>query len=728
MQQSVPSLPENAQGQRATVMLPLPLNRAYDYELPPGIIAKRGMLVRAPLGPRRLVGVVWGAARGGISADRLKPAEVLPERHLPEALCDFVDWVAQYTLSPPGAVLGQVLHAPGLFDSEPRKALTRGADPCRATPARARVHVLMSDGRIRTASEISNQAHVSAGVIGGLVKSGALRWVTAAEEPCPQPDYSFDAVKLTPDQLRAAEHFRGMVKKREFSVALLDGVTGSGKTEAYFEAIAEAIAQGRQALILLPEIALTAQFLDRFAARFGCRPVEWHSGMSTRRRRQTYRQVLKGEAQVVAGARSALFLPFPKLGLIVVDEEHDPAYKQEDGVIYHARDMAVVRARFENCPIVLASATPSLETFVNARIGRYDWLKLAHRHGAAEMPEIRLIDMRKAGGDPGSYLSPALREALGQALSAGEQSLVFLNRRGYAPLTVCTACGRKETCRNCSAWLVEHRYRGRLVCHHCGHENPIPHTCPECRAENSLIACGPGVERIEEELRNGFPAARIAIASSDTLHDTAAAQKFIHAFANGEIDILVGTQIVAKGYHFPNLTLAGVVDADLGGGAGDPRAAERTFQLLHQLSGRSGRGAKRGLVLIQTRNPDDLVMRALAAGNRDSFLAQEIATRERSLMPPFGRLAALIIAGLKPELVRDTGRKLAMAAPKAGGVTVWGPAPAFYQMLRGRTRERLLVHAARNIDLQDYLRTWLKDIEIPRPVRLSIDVDPISFY
>ena len=718
-----------AAGQVATVLLPLPLDKSWDYLLPPGQIAKRGLLVRVPLGSRRLVGVVWGVAKGDVTPDRLKAAEVIDERWLPQPLCDFVDWVAQYTVSAPGAVLAQVLRVQGIFAGEPeRRGLVLGHAADRQTSARARIAELLGDGDPRSAAEIAKYARVSASVITAMAKSGELRWTPLRDVPCPEPDHSFDAVKLTPDQLRAAEHMREAVKKREFSVVLLDGVTGSGKTEAYFEAVAEALAEGRQALILMPEIALTVQFLERFAARFGCRPVDWHSSLSPAARRHTYRQVMKGEARVVAGARSALFLPFAKLGLIVVDEEHDHGYKQEDGVIYHARDMAVVRARFENCPIVLASATPSLESYVNARSGRYEWLKLTHRHGLAEMPEVRLIDMRASICEPGQFLSPPLRDALRAGLAAGEQSLVFLNRRGYAPLTVCTSCGRKETCRNCSAWLVEHRQRGRLVCHHCGHESAIPTACAECGAENALIACGPGVERVEEELRAAFPEARVAIASSDTLQDAAEAQRFIRAFSAGEIDILIGTQIVAKGHHVPNLTLAGVVDADLGSGAGDPRAAERTFQLLHQVSGRSGRGEKPGLVLIQTRNPDDPVMRALVSGSRDSFLEEEIASREHGMMPPFGRLASLIVAGRDADLVRSTGRKLAAAAPKADGIAVWGPAPAFYQMLRGRTRERLLVHAAKNINVQNYLRAWMKEIEIPRAVRLTIDVDPLSFY
>jgi len=690
------------------------------------------MLVRAPLGKRQLVGAIWGKAEGGVAQEKLRIAEPLDNQRFPGALCDFIDWVARYTLSPAGAVLAQALRLRGVFETETRgRALVIGNGvPLRLTPARERVLKLMADGLARTPLAIAEQSRIGPGVARSLAAGGALKWVTLPEfEPCPEPDHSFDAVKLSPDQLRAAEHLRDAVRKREFSVALLDGVTGSGKTEAYFEAIAESLAEGKQALILLPEIALTVQFLDRFAARFGCRPLEWHSDLSHREKKRVYRNVLRGDARVVVGARSALFLPFSKLSLIVVDEEHEQAYKQEEGVVYHARDMAVVRARLENCAIVLASATPSLETYVNAKTGRYAWLKLAQRHGTAEMPQVRLIDMRSEHGEPGQFISPSLRSALETTLRAGEQALLFLNRRGYAPLTLCLQCGRKETCRNCSAWMVEHRTRKRLVCHHCAYETAIPERCAQCGAENSFVACGPGVERVEEEFRASFPDARVAVASSDTLKGPRETQAVIRAFAAREIDVMIGTQIVAKGHHFPQLTLAGIIDADLGGGAGDPRAAERSFQLLHQVAGRSGRGEKTGLVLIQTRNPEDPVMRALAEGNRDAFLEEEIRLRQRSMIPPFGRLASLILAGTQPERVRQAARELARLAPKAQGVTIWGPAPAFYQILRGRTRERLLVQGEKNFDMQAYLRAWLKAAaDIPSGVRLTVDVDPISFF
>ena len=486
--------------------------------------------------------------------------------------------------------------------------------------------------------------------------------------------------------------------------------------------------QGKQTLVLLPEIALTIQFLDRFAARFGIRPAEWHSDLSQKERKRIYRAAMSGEARVIVGARSALFLPFQELGLIVVDEEHEQAFKQEEGVIYHARDMAVVRARVEDCAIVLSSATPSIESYVNATSGRYAHLTLHHRHGNAVLPDVKLIDLRQARAEPGTWLSQSLREAITMTLASGEQAMLFLNRRGYAPLTLCESCGHKMVCRDCSAWLVEHRYRKRLMCHHCGYETQTPPSCPTCGVGASLIACGPGVERVAEEFATIFPQARMAIASSDTMHGPAQTQAAIRAMAKREIDVLIGTQIMAKGHHFPELTLVGVVDADLGSADGDLRARERTFQLLHQVSGRAGRAEKPGLVLLQTRNPEDIVMKALASGDRDRFFAQEIEWRERANAPPFGRLAAIILSGHHGDAVQSAGRELARQAPHARGVKVWGPTPAFYHLLRGQTRERLLVQAERNVDVQAYLRTWLSRAKLPNSVRLAIDIDPVSFF
>ncbi|MBV8799043.1 MAG: primosomal protein N' [Alphaproteobacteria bacterium] len=715
---------------RAGVLLPLPLGSAYDYsvemELP------RGTLVEAPLGPRRCIGVVWQAPDGSVDPSKLKTAVPLAGKpRLPESLCTFIDWVARYTLTSPGLVLALALRTPQAFAPEgSRRGYIRGGTiPARMTPERERVLQVTSDGLARSASALAEEANVSPAVVRGLIGCGAL-----SEQSLPEfdrlacPDPAFTTVALNFEQEAAARTLRGAVASGQFSAALLDGVTGSGKTEVYFEAVAEALRREKQILILLPEIALTVQFLDRFAERFGCRPAEWHSDLSQKERRRTYRAVMRGEARVVVGARSALFLPFPQLGLLIVDEEHEQAYKQEEGAIYHARDMAVVRARIENCPVVLASATPSLETYVNASTGRYKWLKLPRRHGAAVLPEIRLIDLRHERTEAGTWLSQPLRNAITAALGCGEQALLFLNRRGYAALTLCECCGHKMTCSHCSAWLVEHRYHRKLVCHHCGYQTALPHTCPQCQTPASFMACGPGVERVAEEFATMFPQARMAIASSDILHGPAETQAAIRAMEKHEIDVVIGTQIVAKGHHFPQLTLVGIVDADLGGFDGDLRARERTFQLLHQVSGRAGRAEKPGQVLIQTRNPDDMVMQALASGERNAFYDQERLYRQRAGAPPFGHLAAIILSGADGGLVRQAGRMLAKAAPSGRGVKLWGPAPAFYQMLRGRTRERLLVQTERHVEIQAYLRAWLAAIKLPNAVRLTVDVDPVSFF
>jgi primosomal protein N' (replication factor Y) (superfamily II helicase) len=715
---------------RAGVLLPLPLTGPYDYQVPVGL--PRGTLVTAPLGPREVLGVVWNAGEGSVPDAKLKHAAPLAEiPKLPPTLCDFIDWVARYTFSPPGAVLALALRARDAFSPEiPRRAYIRGdATPSRLTPARKRLLDIAKDGLAKSVGALAEEANVTPQVVHGLITAGALLEASLPEfDAFALPDPAFVRPTLNDEQQGAAASLVQDVEAREFAISLLDGVTGSGKTETYFEAAAAAMREDRQVLILLPEIALTVQFLDRFAARFGCRPAEWHSDLSPKERRRSFRAVMSADARVVVGARSALFLPFRKLGLIIVDEEHEQAYKQEDGVIYHARDMAVVRAQIEKCPIVLASATPSLESYINARNGRYRWLKLARRHGAAVMPEIKLVDLRRTRVEPGTWLSQPLREALAATVGCGEQAMLFLNRRGYAPLTLCEACGHKMVCRHCSAWLVEHRYRRLLVCHHCGEETAMPLKCPQCGAEKSLVACGPGVERVAEEVAATLPHARTVIASSDTLHGPTETQAAIRAMGKHEVDILIGTQIVAKGHHFPQLTLVGVIDADLGGSGGDPRARERTFQLLHQVSGRAGRAERPGLVLIQTRNPDDIVMRALASGDRDAFLRQEASERERAGAPPFGRLASIILSSHDPETVREAGRALATTAPAAHGIKVWGPTPAFYQVLRGRSRERLLVQARRSVDVQAYLHAWLDGVKLPNSVRMAVDVDPMSFF
>jgi primosomal protein N' (replication factor Y) len=542
------------------------------------------------------------------------------------------------------------------------------------------------------------------------------------------PDPAFAQPDFTTAQDEAAKALRKTVSDGGFSATLIDGVTGSGKTEVYYEAVAENLRKGRQTLILMPEIALTAQALDRFAARFGTPPAEWHSQLSPRKRARTWAAVAAGEVNVVIGARSALFLPYADLGLIIVDEEHDPAYKQEDGAHYHARDMAVVRANVAQIPIILASATPSVESEVNARRGRYKRLHLPERFGGQHLPHIEAIDLKREGPPRGRFIAPRLAEAVKIALERGEQALLFLNRRGYAPLTLCRACGFRLQCPNCDAWLVDHRFRRRLVCHHCGYSMPPPAECPKCHAKESFAPVGPGVERLEEEVAELFPGSRVLVLSSDLVESVERLRQELDDIAEGKFDIIIGTQLVAKGHHFPKLNLVGIVDADLGLGNGDPRAAERTFQLLHQVMGRAGREAGQGHGLIQTHQPEHPVMRALISGDREAFYSSEIEARERDGYPPFGRLASLVISGGDKHAAESYARKLAAAAPREDQVRVLGPAEAPLSVVRGRYRFRLLVKTPRAFDLSGYLRDWLAAAPKAKGnLKLEVDVDPQSF-
>jgi primosomal protein N' (replication factor Y) len=590
--------------------------------------------------------------------------------------------------------------------------------------------VLAAASEPLSAAELARAAGVSPGVLKPLVVEGALAeiWTTPAQA-IEAPDLGLPGAKLNPSQGAAARALEAMIEAEAFSAVLLDGVTGSGKTEVYLEAVAAALARrpSAQVLVLLPEIALTAAIIDRFARRFGTPPVEWHSGVPAPRRRVVWEAVATGEARIVVGARSGLFLPFADLALIVVDEEHDGAYKQEDGFVYHARDLAVARARIEACPVVLASATPSLETLWNAESGRYGWLRLAARHGAAVMPEITLLDLRVSPPERGEWLSSPLREAMAETLERGEQTLLFLNRRGYAPLVLCRACGERLKAPDSDSWLVEHRYSGRLVCHLTGFSMAKPRRCPNCQAEDSLVSVGPGVERVEEETARLFPDARLAVFSSDTVRDAAAARALIETMTEGGIDILIATQAAAKGHDFPHLNLVGVVDADLGLRGGDLRAGERTFQLLTQVSGRAGRRERPGRALIQTWAPDHPVMVALAAGDRDTFTATELAERRAAALPPFTRLAAVIVSGPDPAALGGFCETMARVAPNAAGAEVFGPADAPIGLVRGRRRKRFLVRAERTVDLAAYMEAWRARVRLPGPIRLSIDIDPYSF-
>ncbi|UUP17514.1 primosomal protein N' [Nitratireductor thuwali] len=714
------------------VMVPMPADRPYSYAVPAGMRVVPGSIVRVPLGPREVAGIAWDGEGGPVDAKKLRPiAHVFDCPPLDAPTRRFVEWIAAYTLSPAGMVARMLLRAPAAFDPEPPIQGLRLTErrPDRLTAARERVLALAGDGQAWTRSGLAHAAGVSLGVVDGLSAQGIFDTVEIPPRPIvPAPDPDFAKAELSPDQAEAADRLRRLARGDAFSVGLLDGVTGSGKTEVYFEAVAAALEKGKQVLILIPEIALTQAFLERFHDRFGAKPAEWHSDLPPRKRERVWRQVAEGRIRVVAGARSALFLPFDDLGLIVVDEEHDPAYKQEDRVFYNARDMAVVRGHIGRFPVVLASATPSLESRVNADQGRYERIKLPARFADAALPELSAVDMRKAPPERGGFLSPILIEAVGKTLERKEQSLLFLNRRGYAPLTLCRVCGHRFQCPDCSSWLVEHRFRGQLVCHHCGHNEPRPESCPECGTLDHLAACGPGVERIAEEIDRHFPEARTILLSSDMIGGVKRLRLELEAIAEGQADIVVGTQLVAKGHNFPGMTLVGVVDADLGLANGDPRAAERTFQLLSQVTGRAGRSGRKSHGLIQTYQPEHPVMRALVSGDAEAFYEREIAERERAGLPPFGRLAALIVSAASRAEAEGHARALRRAAPASGDLMTLGPAEAPLSLIAGRHRFRLLVQGGRRADIQAYLRAMIEAAPRPRgSVRVQVDVDPQSF-
>ncbi len=721
------------------VLLPVALDQTYDYLPPEEGPPAPGSFVAVPFGNQVRIGIVWDGPCGGARDKKVNPKklkavqQVMDAPALPVRSLRFAEWIANYTLSPLGMVARMMMSAREIFEpAKPRFGVTRVPDaplPPRMTPARERALETAADGLIRPKAVLARAAECTSGVIDGLVTAGCLVEAAIPEKRCARPDPHHVTVDFSDAQEIAVAGLRSAVDAANFSVSLLDGVTGSGKTEVYFEAVARALEKGRQVLIMLPEIALTSQFTSRFEKRFGCTPVEWHSAQTGPERGRLWKAVASGEARCVVGARSGLFLPYNDLGLIVVDEEHDGGFKQDDRVNYHARDMAVVRARLGDFPIVLASATPSIESHVNARTGKYRHLVLPGRFSGTELPEIEAIDLRAEPPDKGRWLAPRLVDEMTECLARGQQTLLFLNRRGYAPLTLCRACGHRLECPQCTAWLVEHRFKKRLNCHHCGFSLPPPDRCQNCGEEGTMTACGPGVERVAEEVSERFPEARLALLSSDLIPSLTEMREVIRSIEAGEADIIIGTQLVAKGHHFPDLNLVGIVDGDLGLAQGaDPRAGERTFQLLHQVTGRAGRAAIRGRAFIQTHLPDHPVMAAIISGDREAFLDREIEMRQAGGLPPYGRLAAIVVSAKDKETAELIARDVAHRAPHAERIAVLGPAEAPIAVIRGRHRWRLLLKAPREMDLQGYLRVWLSRLPpLKGDVRLHVDVDPYSF-
>ena len=723
------------EGTLVGVLTPEPIDRVLDYRAPQGGCFL-GAFVEVPLGPRKVLGVVWGPGRGDWDAAKIRSiARVLDAAPMREELRIFLEKAGAYTLTPLSQMLRLATRVPGLSDPPSMRKIYRlgQGTPDRMTDARARVLATLVEygGLGFTLKELADLAGVTSSVVKGLAAQGAVVEIdTPRDAPFLPLDPERPGKPLTDDQQAAADALRLAVRSGRYGTTLLKGVTGSGKTEVYLEAVADCLRAGRQALVLLPEIALTSEFLHRVEARFGAKPAEWHSGVTMTERRRAWRMIGQGEAQLIVGARSALFLPFRDLGLIVVDEEHDSSYKQEEGALYNARDMTVLRASLNSAQVVLASATPSLESWANAEAGKYTRLDLNARFGEAVLPQMRAIDMRAEDLPGQAWISPTLQAEVRARLERGEQALLFLNRRGYAPVTLCRACGVQVGCDHCDARMVEHRFQKRLVCHQCGETKPLPETCPACGVTGKMAAIGPGVERIAEEAARVFPDAKLAILSSDLFGSARALKAQIEEIAGGQTDIIIGTQLVAKGHNFPRLTLVGVIDADLGLQGSDLRAAERTFQLMRQVSGRAGRAEAPGLALLQSFQPEHPVIRAILSGDEEGFWRAEAAEREATGMPPYGRLAGVIISGDDATAAFDLGTRLARndGALRAVGAMVYGPAPAPIARVRGRHRVRLLVKAPKGAALQSAIAQWIAPIRQSAKLRLAVDIDPQSFY
>lgn len=725
-------------GDVVKVLIPNVVNAGYDYRLTGP--ATLGQFVACRVMNRPYIGVVWGFGDSGLPAEKIKDVSAVYDARL--AITD-LQWIAKmsgWTLMTPGAVLRLIVNVPDAF-SPPKMEQLYGlniTDAVRMTASRQAVAdaFASNDNEPMSATDVQNIARVSPSVVRTMISGGILVPKEQRARPTEynSPEYhDCGNIVLNPEQQSAADVIGAAIDRGGFSVHLLDGITGSGKTQVYFDAAWRAYSRGGSVLLMMPEIALTAQFMHRFAARFGAAPVVWHSNLTAARRREIWRGVLRGEIRMVVGTRSALFLPWQNLGLIVVDEEHDTSYKQEDMGNYHARDMAVLRGKIAGFPVVLASATPSAETLQNVASGKYQVLRLTSRVGGAQLPKIETIDLRENRPEPyqvsdvlnNGFLSVPLCNAISDTIAAHRQVMLFINRRGFAPIVQCKKCGWVAGCPDCSVGMTYHRAVGKLLCHMCGRTAPMPTKCPDCGGDVSMR--GAGLEKIAEEVSVRFPSARVALVSSDTISTRQSLERIVAKMESGEIDIVIGTQILAKGHHFPNLTLVGVVDADMGLFGTDFRAAEHTFQQLFQVAGRAGRGEFPGRVLLQTYQPQHPVLCAICAGDRDAFMAADMASRQSAKMPPFGQLIAVIVECQREDTLKKYCAGLAAVAPRAPGVKIMGPIAAGVYQIRNWYRMRFLVMGGPTTLLQPVVAHWLRAIKQPANMRVKVDVNPQNF-
>ena len=742
---------KNIKSNEVAVLVSGPFNEPFDYTVESkkdGVCI--GQVVLVPFGKRKNVGIIVGEGTRAIPQEKLKRIEEIYEINpIPQPSIELIYFLANWYCAYKGLVLKMVLSPVEAITSTDYKKVYKSKfqdsdeieeiNKYKITSKRKLIlDFLFKSKQAVFQEDLIDNTGVSKSILKDMTKKNLIVEELVKKQAYSNlkvPNYNknkFEINKLlNSEQKNAVEKINVAIKKKKPDCFLLDGVPGSGKTETYFQTVKTCLDEGKQILILLPEISLTPDWEKRFHQSFSFAPLVWHSGITKTKKKQIWLSALNSSAGVIVGARSALMLPILNLGLIIVDEEHDPAFKQEEGVRYNARDMAIYKAIRSSVPIVLASATPSLETYHNMKIGKYIHLTLPKRATGAALPDIKLIDLKTNTPERGKWISSVLTNEIKSKLDNREQSLLFLNRRGYAPLTICNSCGNKIKCVNCETWLVEHRSQNTLVCHHCGYTKRISNTCDICGAEGQIKACGPGVERIEEEINQLFPEAKLTVLSSDTMKSQKTLVKTLEKIKNNKVDIIIGTQMIAKGHDFPDLKLVGIIDSDVGLSGGDLRASERSFQLLQQVSGRSGRHSideqDKGVVFLQTYDNENPIIKAIAKNNRDDFFEKELSSRKNANMPPFGRLAAIILSSKYERKLDGFASELLRVAPLFKNVKIFGPAPAPLYFLRGKYRRRFLIKSDKTVNIQDVLLNWTNKIKTPHNVKLTIDIDPFSF-
>ena len=721
------------------IYLPLNFNHGFCYQVDHHAVI--GHFVHVTFRKRYYVGIINHISTKpppNLDIKKIKHADIISGLN-PLAIeqLKFIKWLAYYYANPLGLVIKAMLGPKQIWQQHEQKRIIISLHEDyqqyyhRKSQKRDHVIEILQKNQKMMMHDICQQLHISQSMITQMIKQNILK--KSYEKYIPEQKnifnhYNYQSFKLTEHQQNIANHCATFIKEQKFTVILLDGETGAGKSETYFHSIAETLAIGKNILVLMPEISLLSQWLDNFNTRFNNIPGQWHSHMNMRERRLLWQAANNGKLRVLCGARSALHLPFDNIGLIIVDEEHERSYKQEDGIMYHARDSAIMRAKLSHCPIILVSATPTIETYHHAMSDKYHYFKLRRRDDQAHMPIIETIDMTDEILPKNNWISQKIQHAISITLQQKQQAMLFLNRRGYAPLLLCRGCGYRFSCQFCQSWLIKHYHYSALLCHHCGYKTSLPNHCPECHSEH-LHPCGPGVERIEEEAKKLFPHARIAIMTSDHMQDMVLFQQVLEDIQQRHIDIIVTTQILAKGVHFDHLHLVGIIDADIGLQGGDFRAGEHCYQLLHQLSGRAGRLNQQGRVLMQTYNPHHNVMKALTSGQRDIYLQEETHYRQENFLPPFGHVAALIVTSQDNNAAIDACDKLKHNMPSHHYMKILGPAPAMMSFLRNKYRYRFLILLQyRDMALGETLQQWIIDTSISSRVKITIDIDPQSFF